>query len=120
LGRAWADLADGLRSGEVTVAAAVFVTAELAGPRSGDSVPVRVRVQAPPWARTDRLRIYAGRTTAIDRALPDTSEVVRFDDVVDVPLGGAGFVLVRVDGPAAPEPMQGFEPMGVTNPLVVP
>ncbi len=113
------DVADGLRSGEVTVAAGIFVTAELAGPRAGDSVPVRVRVQAPPWVETERLRVYAGRAVAVDRAL-DGTEPVRLDEVVDVPLSGASFVVVRADGSRAPEPYQHFAPVGVTNPLVVP
>ena len=116
----WSDLNRGLRAREVTVAAGVFVTAELAGPRVGDTVPVHVVAQAPPWARTDRLRIYAGRVAVVDQALADTSDVVRFDGVVDVALSGADFVVVRVDGPVAPLPIQHFEPMGITNPLVVP
>lgn len=115
----WRDLRRALAAGDVTVAAAAFVTAELAGPATGDSVPVQIRVQAPPWARLDRLRVYAGRTATVDRALTETSDPVRFDEVVDVPLGGAEFIVVRVDGPSAPAPMQHFEPMGVTNPLRV-
>lgn len=115
----WSDLNAGLRAGEVTIAAGVFVTAELAGARVGDSVPLRILAQAPPWARTDRLRVYAGRTVAVDQPLADTSEVVRFDGVIDVPLGGAGFLVVRVDGTAIPRPVQHFAPMGVTNPILV-
>ncbi len=116
----WTDIAASLRQGTVTVAASIFVTAELAGPRSGDNVPVRVRVQAPPWATASRLRIYAGRTIAVERPIAASSAPVRLDEIVDVPLGGASFVVARVDGDSAPEPMQHFEPVGVTNPLVVP
>lgn len=117
---AWTDLAAGLRAGRVTVAAGVFVTAELAGPRAGDLVPVHVRVQAPPWAPVSRLRIYAGRAIAVDRPITASSAPLRLDEVIDVPLGGASFVVVRADGDDAPEPMQHFPPVGVTNPLVVP
>ena len=94
------------------VAAGIFVTAELAGPAVGDSVPVHVRVQGPPWASVDRLRVYAGREATVDRAIAAGA-----DEVVDVPLRGASFVVVRVDGGPAPTPIQHFEPMGVTHPL---
>jgi hypothetical protein len=118
---AWEDVATSLRARRATVAAGIFVTAELAGPRAGDSVPVSVRVQAPPWARTSMLRIYAGRTIALERALdPGVTDPVRLEEVIDVPLGGADFVVVRADGDAAPDPIQHFEPIGVTNPLIVP
>lgn len=116
----WSDLRAALAAGDVTVAAAVFVTAELAGPATGASVPVQIRVQAPPWARVDRLRVYAGRTATVDRAIAPTSDPVRLDEIIDVPLGGAGFVIVRVDGSVAPVPLQHFAPMGVTNPLMIP
>ncbi|MEZ4336126.1 MAG: CehA/McbA family metallohydrolase [Sandaracinaceae bacterium] len=108
----WAELRAGLARGEVVVAAGIFVTAELAGPAVGDSVPVHVRVQAPPWASVDRLRVYAGREATVDRAIAAGA-----DEVVDVPLRGASFVVVRVDGGPAPTPIQHFEPMGVTHPL---
>jgi len=113
----WAALRASLAAGDVTVAAAAFVTAELAGPVTGDAAPVRVRAQRPPWARLDRLRIYAGREAVVDRPIVDAGDVIALDEVIDVPVGGAAFVIVRVDGPDAPTPMQHFEPMGVTNPL---
>lgn len=115
----WTDIAAALRAGRVTVAAGVFVTAELAGPRAGDSVPVHVVVQAPPWAVTTSLRIYSGRTVAVERAIT-SSEPVRLDEVIDVPLSGNDFVVVRVDGDRVPDPIQHYEPSGVTNPLIVP
>jgi len=113
----WSDVRAGLARGEVTVAAAAIVTASLAGPVTGDSAAVQVRVLAPPWARLDQLRVYAGSTVAVERALPDSSDPVRFDAVVDVPLAGATFLVVRVDGPTPPYPIQHFAPMGVTNPI---
>ncbi len=116
----WAELRAGLAAGDVTVAAGAFVTAELAGPASGDSVPVHVIAQAPPWAAVDRLRVYAGREATVDRPIPASSERVRLDEVIDVPLRGAGIVVVRVDGTSAPEPIHHFPPVGVTNALFLP
>ena len=117
---AWPAIAAALRAREVTVAAGLFVTAELAGPRAGDRVPVHVRVQAPPWARADRLRIYAGRDVAVDQPIAPGAGGVRLDATIDVPLMGANFIVVRADGTAAPRPMQHFESFGATNPLSVP
>ncbi len=76
-------------------------------------------MQAPPWIEVDRLRIYAGTEVAVDRAIPASSEVVRLDEVVDVPLGGATFVVVRVDGPRSAPPVLPFAAFGVTNPLPI-
>ncbi|RLB53120.1 MAG: hypothetical protein DRJ42_12915, partial [Deltaproteobacteria bacterium] len=83
-------------------------------------VSVQVRVQAAPWVPVDRLRVYAGRRVAVDQAIAATSDVVRFDAVVDVGLEGADFVVVRVDGSGAPRPYQSFDPYGVTNAVAVP
>jgi hypothetical protein len=118
---AWTDVAAAIRARDVTVAAGVFVTAEVAGPRAGGTVPILVRAQAPPWVATDRLRIYAGRTVAIDRALTASTAPLRIDETIDVPIAATDdFVVVRVDGAAAPEPMQHFAPYGITNAIIVP
>jgi hypothetical protein len=70
---------------------------------------------------TDRLRIYAGRTVAIDRALTASTAPLRIDETIDVPIAATDdFVVVRVDGAAAPEPMQHFAPYGITNAIIVP
>lgn len=115
----WEDVAVGLRSGDVTVAAGIFVTAEATGPRAAGSVPIHVRVQAAPWVDVTRLRVYAGRDVVVDRALTGASSV-RLDETIDVPIGAAPFVVVRADGDADAEPVFGFRPFGVTNPLDVP
>jgi len=116
----WTEIGAALRAREVTVAGGIFVTAELAGPRTATSVPVHVRVQAPPWVETDRLRIYASREVVIDRPIPAGTAPIRFEGDIDVPIADAGFVVVRADGTREPEPMQHFAPYGVTNALIVP
>ena len=115
----WEDVAVSLRAGDVTVAAGIFVTAELTGARADDSVPVHVRVQAAPWVDVTRLRIYAGRDIAVDRGITGGG-AVRLDDTIDVPLGGAAFVVVRADGAFEGQPVFSFAPYGVTNALYVP
>lgn len=115
----WEDAAASLRAGDVTVAAGIFVTAEVAGPRATGSVPVHVRVQAAPWVDVTRLRIYAGRAVVVDRAI-GAGPSVRVDETIDVPIGGAAFVVVRADGAVDGQPVFGFAPYGVTNALYVP
>ncbi len=115
----WDDVATSLRAGDVTVAAGIFVTAEVTGPRAAGSVPVQVRVQAAPWVDVTRLRIYAGQAVVLDRAITTTA-AARVDETIDVPIGTAPFVVVRADGDAEAQPVFSFRPFGVTNPLDVP
>ncbi len=116
----WQDIAASLRSGDATVSGGIFVTAEASGPPAGDTLMLSVHVEAAPWVAVDRLRIYAGRDVAIDRTVSSTSEVVRVDEVIDVPLSGADFVVVRADGMIEPAPYQHFAPFGITNLIDVP
>lgn len=115
----WEDVAASLRAGDVTVAGGIFVTAELAGEVVDGAVPVAVRVQAAPWVDVRRLRIHAGREVVVERSI-DTGDVVRLDETIEVPLGGADFVVVRADGERETPPALSITPFGITNPLVVP
>lgn len=114
----WSDVAASFRAGDLSVSGGAFVEAEVVG-AAGDTASVQVRVQAPPFIEVDRLRVYAGTEVAVDRPIPATSEVVRLDEVVDVPLGGATFVVVRVDGPRSAPPVLPFPAFGLSNPLLV-
>jgi hypothetical protein len=116
----WAEVARAIGAGDVTVAAGIFVTAQVLGPEVGGIVPVQVRVQAPPWVDVNRLRIYAGRDTAVDVPLGDPGLPVRFEGALDVPTLGARFVVVRADGTREPTPLFDFPPFGVTNALRIP
>jgi hypothetical protein len=57
---AWTTVQDGLRNARATVAAGVFVVGEVMGRPASGLLPVHVRVQAPPWVQTSRMRVYAG------------------------------------------------------------
>lgn len=114
----WSDVATSFRAGDLSVSGGAFVEAEVVG-SAGDMASVQVRVQAPPWIEIDRLRVYAGTSVAVDQPIPASSDVVRVDEVIDVPLGGATFVVVRVDGPRSAQPVLPFAAFGVTNPLVI-
>ncbi|MAT24179.1 MAG: hypothetical protein CMN29_04290 [Sandaracinus sp.] len=114
----WADVAAGMRAGRTSVGAGIFVTAT-PGAVTGDSVALEVRVQAAPWVEVDRLRVYAGTEVVVDREVEASADVDRVNEVIDVPLGGADFVLVRASGARAQRPALPFEPFGVTSPIEV-
>ncbi|MCZ7678268.1 MAG: hypothetical protein M5U28_05635 [Sandaracinaceae bacterium] len=71
-------------------------------------------MQAPPWAATDRLRVYMGRVTVIDRAAGGAGAAAP-RQVIDVPpqrreLRGGG-------GRGTPRPGRcSTSPVGVTSP----
>ncbi len=115
----WTDVATSIRAARMTVSGGAFVTAEV-GVAAGDSVPVSVRVQVPPWAEVDRLRIYAGTEVVLDQPIVPTGEILQVDETFDVDLGGADFILVRADGSRRASPVVDFAPYGMTNPLPLP
>ena len=125
-----------LRARLAVVSQGAFVTAALEDPATGapaapGAVPdlsgqalarLHVRVQAPPWMPTARVRVFAGRDQALAVELdPDATGPVRHDDVIEVPLpegGGDSFFVVLVD-PAGPgAPVLGEVDPSFTNPLL--
>ncbi|MDH5492433.1 MAG: CehA/McbA family metallohydrolase [Myxococcales bacterium] len=117
----WADVAAGLRAGETSVSAGAFITGELMGPRTvGDTVPVRVRVQVPPWSSVERLRIYAGMNVVIDRPLDPALAPLLLDEVIDVPLDGTDFITLRADGTRDPAPVITITPYALAGPIAIP
>jgi hypothetical protein len=123
-----------LRARMVTVSQGAFVTAALRDP--ADNLPaepgevvdlseapmarLHVTVQAPPWMPLLRLRVYHGRTEATTIELdPEDTEVVRYDDVILLPLGEADSFFVVLVEPAGDAPPV-LEELGAsfTNPLL--
>lgn len=124
----WEDVRAGLRGGDVSVGAGLFVeVASEDGVRPGGRaiardgfVSLRVRVQAPPWADCTRLRVYRGTEVVIDqRVSAPADRVVRVDETLRVPVTAPGFVVVRADGERDAEPVFGFPPFGVSNAIDV-
>jgi hypothetical protein len=125
-----------LRDQRAVVAQSAFVVAGLVSPDNGAvSLPgqvvdfsnettagVRIRVQAPPWMPTGRLRIYSDGIVVFDQAL-DTNETatVRFDQDVDIDIDGADHALVvRVDAGGDARPVFDYTPEpSFTNPLYI-
>jgi len=127
-GRArWADVLAGLRGGDVSVGAGLFVEASVEGVRPGGRatardgrVMLRVRVQGPPWADCTRVRVYRGAEVVVDRrVMTPADRAVRFDEVIAVEVPRASFLVVRADGEREAAPVFDFPPFGVTNPIDV-
>jgi hypothetical protein len=115
----WADVGAAIMARDLTVSGGIFVTAEVAGARSGGTVPIHVRVQAAPWIDVQRLRIWAGTTETMGMPITGT-DPVRLDATIDVPIGDATFVVVRADGDRESGPMLRGQPFGLTNAIDVP
>ncbi len=111
----WDDVAAAIRARRATVSAGIFVTAEVTAlDDAADTADLRVVVQAPPYIAPERLRVYAGTEVVHDEALAGTGELV----LNGVPLGGADFVAVRVDGGRG-DPVISHGTLGMTNPIEV-
>lgn len=123
----WADVRAGLRSGDVSVGAGLYVEADVDGVRPGGRAKARggrvmlhVRVQAPAWADCTRLRVYRGTEVVLDRAVTTPSDrVVRLDEVVAVDVPAASFLVVRADGTRDAAPLFDYPPFGLTNAIDV-
>jgi hypothetical protein len=126
-----------LRARRAMVAQGMFVVAGLELPGGGGEVSlpgdlvdlstetearIHIRVQAPPWLPTARIRIYADFDQVISTINldPGDTAAVRYDQTIAIPLGGAdAFFVVRVD-PAGPgAPVIGTPTGSITNPLFV-
>ncbi len=124
----WADVRAGLRAGDVSVGAGLYVEAVAndtvrpggrATARDG-RVSLRVRVQGPPWADCTRLRVYRGTEVVIDRPVTTPSDrVVRVDEVVTVEVARESFLVVRADGMRDATPVFDYAPFGITNAIDV-
>lgn len=111
----WQQVADAIRGREATVCGGIFVTASVASVNGDGTVDLSVDVQAPPWVNVERLRVYAGRNVVVDQALAAPG----LQSLADVPLMGADFVMVRVDGGRG-DPVLSHSTLGMTNPIMIP
>ncbi len=124
----WADAQAGLRSGDVSVGAGLYLDVQTAeGARPGalvrpvaGHVTLHVRVQGPPWADCRRVRVYNGSAVVFDQPVATPrATVVRFeqDVVIDTPTDT--LLSVRADGTDHADPVFPWAPFAVTNPMGV-
>ncbi|MBX3247277.1 MAG: CehA/McbA family metallohydrolase [Myxococcales bacterium] len=114
---------DATASGRFTVSGGIYVDAEArGGVGPGGEVTgamaaetVRVRVQAAPWVAADVLEVWIDGALAESIALEPTTEVVRFDEEIEV---SGGWVLFHAKGEGDLAPIfPGRAPFGVTQPI---
>ena len=110
-----------------------IVEATIDGKTFGDTVSVKsstvslaVRVRAANWVSTSTITILGpGGATLATRTIPQTTNVVRFDEVIPLELTADGYVIVRVDGARAMAPNVGdvgaflVYPLAIANPIWV-
>ncbi len=122
---------DAAAAGHATVSGGIYVDAWAGGVGPGDellgvgeTVPLRVRVQAATWVDVDFLDVVVdGQTVETIAILPADTDpenaVIRFDRELTVNVTGpASYVLFAAYGDAALEPVHpGRLPFGVTNPI---
>lgn len=132
-----ADVAASIRAHHNIVSGGPFVTAEVrpagqASPVAGigdelavggaeTSVDLSVRIQAPPWMDVTRFHVYRnGSTPVMTVDVPASLDVVRYDDVVSVPVSGDSWIVVQVEGDVPLDPVvPGGKPLSFTNPVWV-
>lgn len=114
----WSDVASSMRAGDMTISGGIFVTLEVMGPPVSGAVMARLRVQAAPWVSTASVDVYAGSSVVMTVSLdPDSTDAVRFDDVIAIPIGDDDFVLAYAKSTREARPMIRFTPFGMTNPI---
>ena len=114
---------DVVRSGAFTVVGGLYLDAwarddvRPGGTVSGAAATesVRVRIQAPPWVDVDTLEVWVDGELSETIAVTESTDVVRFDEMVDV---SGGWVVFHAKGDATMEPVhQDRIAFGVTSPI---
>ncbi len=110
-----------------------IIDASIDGKTYGETVSVKsttvslaLKIRAANWVATTSFTILGpGGATLATRKLAQTTNVVRFDELVPLELKGDGYVIVRVDGDRAMAPNVGdvgaflVYPLAITNPIWV-
>lgn len=97
------------------------VGGELALPGGAQNVDVAVRIQAPPWMDVARIQIYQNSSTPVQTVnVPASLNVVRYDDVITMPVSQDSWFVVYVEGDVDMSPvLPGEKPMSFSNPIWV-
>ncbi len=123
-----AAIIEALRKGRSIVTTGPTLLAEVQGKGPGETVrgagarvPVRIVLQAPAWIDVDWVEVRAGSRNQLLRwvPVPSSSDGVRLDTTVDIPIAGHRFIVVYAGG-GSPLPnvfLQGIRPFAFTNPI---
>jgi hypothetical protein len=108
-----------------------IIDANIAGKTFGDvarvapgKVALHVTVRAANWIPVSKITVIGpGNTVLATRTVPSSTQVVRFDDTIELDIAGDGYAILRVDGDRPMAPNVGdigsfvVYPMAVTNPI---
>ncbi len=95
---------------------------EVADARAG-KVKVEIEVQAAPWVSVSTVTLYQSGKEVKRWPVKPSTDVVRFREALDLPVGCDGFVVARVDGNEPLAPVVGdlkrfdVRPLALTNPI---
>ncbi len=107
-----------------------IVSLRVAGGRIGDLVPAKngkaevdVKVTAAPWISVTRATLYVNGVPEKKWSIPETTDVVRLEDSLDITVTRDSYVFLRVDGDRPLAPVVGdlrrfdVRPFALTNPV---
>jgi hypothetical protein len=129
-----AAVAAAVKAGHSYFTTGPIVEASIGGKTYGDVATVspakpgvldlHVTVRAANWISVQKLTVLGpGNTVLATRAIPSSTQIVRFDDTIELPAGHDGYAILRVDGDRPMAPNVGdigsflVYPMAVTNPI---
>jgi hypothetical protein len=128
-----AEFVANVKAGRVSVSGGIFGTASLDGAAPGAlhrpaglAPKLRVKVQAAPWVKANRLEVFVNgvreRELTLDASTANAANpVVRFDADIPLALSRDAWVIVVVsgDGTLGDIAPPGAQPFGFTNPIYV-
>jgi hypothetical protein len=123
------DMVDAIRNHRSFVSGGPFVTVDVDGSGMGDiytvpidgNTPLAVTVQAPSWIRINYLKVWTNNAQLLeDIAIPETTDVVRFDDTFDLNLADDAYLVVEVGHTSARlVPVINERVFSFTNPVFI-
>ena len=131
-----AETINAIRRGEVVVSSGPIVRASVrdAGPTAGlhddprmavardGVVTLDLEVQAAPWIDCDRIRIVRDGVVVAERAVAESTDRVRFEGEIEVPIEHDSWIVVLVDGnrelaPVVTGKKRPVLPVAIVNPF---
>lgn len=129
-----AEMIDAVRRGEVVVSSGPIVRASvrdrglhddprLATARDG-RITLDLEVQAAPWIDCDRIRIVRDGAVVAERAVAESTDRIRFEGAIEVPIEHDSWLVVLVDGdrelaPVVTGKKRPVLPVAIVNPFRV-
>ncbi len=109
---------------DATIAGKTYGEVASIAPGKPGKLDLHVTVRAANWVSAGKLTVLGpGNTVLATRAIASSTQNVRFDDTIELPVDRDGYAIIRVDGDRPMAPNVGdigsflVYPMAVTNPI---